>query len=238
MGELSDLGILDLIELLTRRQQTGRLTVKADGREAELYLAEGRIMLASTSDLTLRLGRMLIKLGIITTQQLLEALHGQAEGDRPRPLGAILLERGLVTEAQLARCVEEQCVEVLARVIAARQGMFLYTEGERPPRDLEAIPLAATEVLAAASERTERLRRLRSLLPAPTAPLVFNDRDPGALNNLAPEEAEVIKVMRSGVGSLAELAAHLALDEATLGSAVLSLRDRGAIFAAPSAKVG
>jgi len=132
-GELSDISIPDLVELFTKRQQTGKLTVKADGRAVDFYFAGGRITLASSTDLTLRLGRMLIKLEVITSQQLLDALHDQAESGRARPLGTILLSRGLVTEAQLSRCVEEQCVELLARVIAAHHGTFLYTEAAVAP---------------------------------------------------------------------------------------------------------
>ena len=85
-------------------------------------------------------------------------------------------------------------------------------------------------LLVEAEERTAKLRQLRALLPAPSAPLMFNDRDPGALNGISPDEAAVVRVLRAGAGSLAELTEQLPLDEATLGSAVLGLRDRGAIL--------
>ena len=230
MGELSDVSLPDLVDLFVKRRRTGKLTVKADGREVDLYIVDGALVLASTSDLTLRLGRMLIRLGIINNQQLLDALHEQTETPRPRSLGSILRSRGLVSPNQLACCVEEQCIEVLSRVVTAQHGVFLYTDGVVPPRKLETAPLDAARVLSEAAERTEQLRRLRTLLPAPTAPLLFDERQLPAADALTEEEREVIRVLRLGASSLGDLVDQLSLDEATLGAAVLSLSTRGVIL--------
>jgi len=238
MGELSDIGLPDLIDLLARRGQTGKLTVKADGQEIHLYLANARIMFASTTDLTLRLGRMLIKHGIISSQQLLDALHEQIERQPPRPLGTILLKRALVSEEQLGRCVRDQCVEILSRVVTAQHGMFLYVDGVQVPANLEVVELDVGDVLAEAWQRVERLQYLRNLLPAPSAPLMINERDPGAFNALHRDEQDVIRLMRGGAMSLMELSSQLSLDEMTLGSAILSLRDRGALLALAASESG
>jgi hypothetical protein len=233
MGELSDIGISDLIDLFSRRQQTGRLTIKADGRSVDLYLADGRLVLVTSSDLTLRLGRMLIRRGVINAQQLLDVLHQQAETGRPRPLGSILLSRGLVTEQDLARCIEEQSVEVMARVIAARHGIFHYLDGVAAPPHIELVPLQADRILQEATRRIEELHALRAELPAPTAPLFLAPGSTGSLDGLPEPQAGVAKMLRGGVGSLAELAESLPLDELTLGRAVLDLRDRGLLKAGP-----
>jgi len=231
MGELSDVSLTGLVGLFALDERTGKLTVKADGQEVHLYLAAGQLVHVTSSDLTLRLGRMLIRRGLLSSQQLLDALHEQALAPEPdgrgRPLGRLLVARGWVTEADLVRCVEEQCIEVLARVLVARDGVFLYVNGVTAPANLAIVPLDADHVLAEATRRTDELRVLRGLLPTPTAPLLVTPRIAEAMGELTAAEEQVAKILRGGAGSLAELAEKLPLDEITLGRTVLGLRDRG-----------
>lgn len=239
MGELSDVSLPSLVGLFGLDARTGKLTVKADGQEVHLYLDAGRLVLVTSSDLTLRLGRMLIRRGLLTSQQLLDALHEQAnapeQDGRSLPLGRILVARGWVTDGELARCVEEQCIEVLARVLAARDGVFLYVGGVTAPANLAIVSLDADHVLAEATRRTDELRALRGLLPTPTAPLLVTPWIAEEMGTLSEPEEQVAKVLRGGAGSLAELAEQLPLDEITLGRTVLALRDRGLLIAGTEA---
>src|SRR5215211_2627123 len=108
IGELTDIGVPDLITIFTRRERTGRLTIKAGGQEVFIYFDGGRLVQLTSTDLTLRLGRMLVRQGLLDAPRLLEALHAQAEGGGAKPIGELIAERGWVTEADLARCVEDQ----------------------------------------------------------------------------------------------------------------------------------
>src|SRR5215216_740410 len=126
MGELSDIGVSALLYLLALRLQTGKLSISTQGDEATLFLEKGQLSFVSSSNMGLRLGRMLIRLGYLHTEQLREGLQEQEGTSRGSGLGTILIERGLITEAELAKCVEEQCIEILARVIAADRGMFVF----------------------------------------------------------------------------------------------------------------
>ena len=75
IGELNDFGVVDLIDLLTRRKRSGRLAVKVAGQEVFLFFKRGALCHVTSTDITLRLGRMLVRQSIIDTTQLLEALH-------------------------------------------------------------------------------------------------------------------------------------------------------------------
>src|SRR5262245_8355714 len=90
IGELSDIGVADLIDIFSRRERTGRLTIKTGGQEVHLYFEAGRLALVSSTDITLRLGRMLIRQGLLDTPRLLEALHAQSESGNRKSLSAIL----------------------------------------------------------------------------------------------------------------------------------------------------
>jgi hypothetical protein len=237
IGELSDIGVADLIEILTRRQRTGRLTVKTGGQEVHLYFEDGRISLVSSTDITLRLGRMLIRQGLLDTPRLLEALHAQAESGDKKSLGAILIERDWVTEFNLARCIEEQSIDALARTVGNEPGLFVFEAGARRPAHVESSALDPEMLLQAAQERVQSLKLLRDQLPPDNVPLFLNRGtiELGRIaDEFAPPEAMVVGVLKSGAKSLAELKFQFALDELSLGVAVLTLMQRGLVVTAPA----
>lgn len=230
IGELTDIGVPDLIAIFSRRERTGRLTIKAGGQEVGIYFNHGRLVLVTSTDLTLRLGRMLVRQGLLDTPRLLEALHAQAESQGVKPIGAVIAERGWVTEADLARCVEDQSIEVLARVINDQTGLFIFDAGVLPSAPVEGVPLEPMELLRAARERVEALRLLRQQLPEPGTQFTLVHQLADAMaDDLASPEAMVVHALRSGSKSLPELSIHMALDELTLCVAMIGLRERGVV---------
>ena len=241
IGELNDFGLVDLIDLLTRRKRSGRLAVKVAGQEVFLYFERGTLCHVTSNDITLRLGRMLVRQSIIDTPQLLGALHLQAESDPKRPLGAILIERGWITESDLDRCLEDQSVEVLSRAMTDENGMFVFDAGLTPTWPPEARPLDALALLEYAQERSEALAVLRQRLPPTGAPLLMaagTFDDPSLAGSLSTPEAMVVGVLRTGPKSYRELSTHLALDELSLGVAVITLVASGTIVTAGSGSGG
>jgi hypothetical protein len=233
IGELSDIGVADLIDILTKRERTGRLSVKSGGQEVHLYFEGGRLVLISSTDITLRLGRMLIRQGLLDTPRLLEALHAQSESGNRKALGGILLERGWITQSDLARCIEEQSIEALARAVMDLPGLFVFDAGITRPAHIESSTLDPTTLLAAARERVNALILLRNQLPGDGVPIFLNPQTTGAkraTDELGPPEAMVVSVLRTGAKTYPELSFHLALDELTLGVAVLALLERGALL--------
>jgi len=237
IGELNDFGVVDLIDLLARRKRSGRLAIKVAGQEVVLFFDSGSLYHVTSDDLTLRLGRMLISLGIIATPQLLEALHLQAESEPKQPLGAILLERGWITEADLTRCLEDQSIEILSRAMTDANGMFVFDVGVSAAQPPGTKPLDALALLQHARERCDALVKLREQLPSPATPLFLAASalaDRSLADGLSAPEAMVVGLLRGGPKSLAELTSHLALDELSLGVAVVTLVVGGAIVTATS----
>jgi hypothetical protein len=230
IGELTDIGVPDLIAIFSRRQRTGRLTIKAGGQEVFIYFDGGRLVMVSSTDLTLRLGRMLVRQGLLDAQRLLEALHAQAESRGAKPIGALIVERGWVTEADLTRCVEDQSVEVMARVINDQTGLFIFDSGVTSPTSIDAIPLEPMELLRAARERVDALKLLRQQLPDPGTQFILSHHAADTMvDDLASPEAMVVHALRTGAKTLPELSLQMALDELTLCVTVIGLRERGII---------
>jgi Domain of unknown function (DUF4388) len=230
MGELGDIGVADLLYLLALRRQTGKLSISANGDEASLYLDKGLLSFVTSPTLSLRLGRMLLRLGYLDVEQLRQALREQETTGRGRGLGTILIERAWITEDELSHCVEEQCVEILARVIAADRGIFVYQRGATLPKRTENVPLNPERIVLEATRRTDELLTLKSLLPDPSAPLMLSPLVDGAADALGDAEVFVAAALHAGAVSLAEISSSLAMEEIVLWRTVIGMRERGLLL--------
>jgi hypothetical protein len=230
MGELSDIGVADLLYLLALRRQTGKLSISTQGDEAVLYLDKGQLSFISSTNMGLRLGRMLLRLGYLNADQLREALREQEATGRDQGLGTILIARGWITETELAHCVEEQCVEILARVIAADHGMFVYQRSAAPPKRTEIVPLNSDRILVEATRRTDELMALRGQLPDPSTPLMLSPRIDEVADKLSETEVFVAATLQAGAASLAEVAGSVVMEEPVLWRTIISLRERGLLL--------
>lgn len=235
MGDLTDFGVAGILHLLDLSRATGQLRIVADGDEAALSFERGRLVAVGSARLPLRLGRVLQQKGIIAPAQLHQALREQEASDHARPLGAILLDRGWITAVELTRCIEEQSIAVLARVMSAPRGTFTYHPGAVAPRAIATVTLDAGRILLDATKRADELGRLRDRFPHRYAPLAATVHVDVTVIPNTPAEERVLTALRAGAGSLAELEELLPVDETSLLRTLIEMRRRGLVVAGEAA---
>jgi hypothetical protein len=228
MGEISDIGAADLLYLLGLKQQNGRLAISTDGNEVVVSLSRGRLTSVTSSDPTLRLGRMLVRFGYLTPDGLRRVLQIQEQsgGD---PLGKVLFDRGILNQEELTRCVEEQCIEILSKVIAAETGIFVFTPGEAPPLSHNA-PLNADRIMLEATRRTDELLKLRTLLPDSETPLMIGPDLDALADTLSDAEVFVAATLQSTPATFTEIADRLSMEPTDLWSTIIGMRQRGLLI--------
>ena len=233
MGETEEIGVAELLSVLARRKHSGRLSITAEGEEVQIFLEHGKVILVSSSNHALRLGRVLVRLGMVSSQQLDAAIREQDLPGSGRPLGQILVDAGWITREQLATAAQEQCVEALTRVIIGKHGTFMFTRDAKPVTKQGLVALNTDRIVLEASRRADEMMTLRGLLPAPTAHLsVVRDKvETTADAEITQLERHVMMALNSGTGTLADLLQRVSVDEASLWRTVISLRDRGLIVA-------
>jgi hypothetical protein len=174
---------------------------------------------------------MLVRLGVLDSERLEEAVHEQEESGALLPLGEMLLQKGWVSRADLAHAAEEQCIEVLVRVIVAKQGTFMFSRDAAPRAATALVTLNTDGIVLEASRRADEMVTLRSLLPAENATLWLTHLGTGHLAGFTAQELRVLETLAQGVGTLAELARRLPGDDIALWRAVVGLRERGVLVA-------
>ena len=226
IGELSDFSVSDLMMVISQRKRSGRLVVKSGGSEVALYFDAGQLVRVTSEDIALRIGRMLVRQGLLDTPKLLEALQLQSEAEADVAIGEVLLARGWITADDLNRCLEEQSVEVLSWAMSVGPGVFTFDAGQTVRSANEITAMEPVALLKVAVERSDALAVLRDRLPDHLTPLFLNvpvATVPDLQRLLDPPEALVVGILRSGPRTYPEVLAMSALDELTLGAAVLTL---------------
>jgi hypothetical protein len=187
--------------------------------------------LVTSSNASLRLGRMLTRFGILSHEQLREALRIQEQEEPGTPLGALLLDRRLVTDMELAACVEEQCIEILARVIDAETGILVYHRDAPLPQGTEIVPLNADRIVMQASRRSDEMATLSAFLPERDAPFTLSPAVDNVAETLSDTEVYVAAALARGPASLAEIDGQLGIEQLTLWKTIIIMRRRGLIIA-------
>jgi hypothetical protein len=227
LGDISEIGVADLLYMLALRQQSGRLSVIADGQDISLLIDQGRMVHVTSSNSALRLGRTLIRMEFLTADRLRDALRRQEQLGGTKPLGSILIDDGYITEAELQLCVEEQCIEVLSHVISASSGNFVFHAGSRVPPGTEIVSLNSDRILLEAARRTDTLAALRGMLPEDSAPLMLSPDIDDNADTLTDTEVLVASALYDRPANLRGLSSSIPVDNATLWQTVIGMRARG-----------
>ncbi len=124
-GNLEDLSIVDVIQLIHTTRKTG--TLKVEGRKGDISIAfnDGFMVGASHYQQGARIGKILVEAGVITEEARNKALKIQAEaGDNRKPLIATLLENGLA-DSNAAYLALETLIELsIVEILTWKKGFF------------------------------------------------------------------------------------------------------------------
>src|SRR5215207_3583860 len=95
-GNLREAGLPDELQLLAMGQKSGCLSLTDRSSFGYIYFDRGRITYASIVNRRDRLGDLLVKGGVLTAEQLDQAIDQQSP-QRDRRLGDILVALGHIT---------------------------------------------------------------------------------------------------------------------------------------------
>ncbi len=230
-GPLKELGIHDVFQLLDLSRKTGTLRVVSDLRQnaGTVFFEEGVVVGAEIRSNSHPLGRLLVRAGRVSEQDLARARALQSTGDHRR-LGEILVAQGLVTQRDLLRYVRQQIEEVVFELVGWSEGYFAFDEGKQGDWPTEAETRIATgQLLMEAARRTDEWSRIEKqithlgLVPR-LAPVV----DPAVPLDLLPAEWEVLAVV-DGARSVRDLSTLLGRPEFEVSRTLFGLTTAGIV---------
>jgi hypothetical protein len=125
-GSLIDFGLADILQLIYFQKKTGILKLSGRGDKVSLSFSEGNVVSAESRkrDEENRLGKVLVKKGLITDHDLRAALAEQkAMGGR---LGDILIAKGRVTVDDIKTTLISQVTETVIQLFSWKEGTYEF----------------------------------------------------------------------------------------------------------------
>jgi hypothetical protein len=139
-GHIEDFPVIDIMQYIHASCKSGTLFFQNGELLGRLHFRDGQIIRATKPEMT-NLGDLLRGRGLITSDQLQEAIRIQQVAPRPQPLGRILEEMGVINHNMLREAIIAQFKEVIYDLVGWEEGSFRFElETENSPDDISATP--------------------------------------------------------------------------------------------------
>ncbi|BEH09792.1 MULTISPECIES: response regulator [Geobacter] len=124
VGNLEDLGLGEILQIVSLSRKSGVLRLNSRGRLGEIAFRQGKVIRASSSSFQESLGELLIRKGLIDLATLRGALALQEREGFQERLGLILIRQYGVAAAAIDEVVREQFEKVVYSLFAWVEGTF------------------------------------------------------------------------------------------------------------------
>jgi hypothetical protein len=211
-GDLSEMSAADACRELASRGVTGALAIVGPDGPGRVLFDEGALLAAVSPTPRARLGDRLVGAGLLEDAALTKALEAQARAPGRTRLGAMLVERELVSRDAVRLFVQEQLLDALFEVVGWRYGAFEFVEGR--PSDVPEVPLrlAVDDALVEVARRHREWAELSELIPDLESVPAFRTAASSASASLEPDEFAVLASI-DGDRSIRQLASDLGYGE-------------------------
>lgn len=125
-GNLEDLGLGEILQIVSLSRKTGVLSIHSRGREGTIIFRQGQVVRASSSTFQRNLGEVLIQRGVIDLAVLRKALASQQEQGFRERLGVILIRQFAVPREVIEDVVSEQIESIVFSLFAWVEGTFEF----------------------------------------------------------------------------------------------------------------
>lgn len=219
-----------VLDLLGFQRTSGKIQITNANESFSLFVHRGRILAATSSLRTLRLGHLLLQRGAVEPVFLHDVLYGRRSIPGGRALGAALVDEGAVTREDLIATVEEQIIEILARLIGLEDATAVMVADAPLPEGIEVAEFDTAALIAEANVRHAQraaIRAMQRLLPSPDTELKLSVQLALVSYLLSDSELLVALQLDRGAMTLDRLSSLIPLDPMGLKRAVITLTERG-----------
>ncbi|MBW3619853.1 MAG: DUF4388 domain-containing protein [Actinobacteria bacterium] len=210
-GDLSETTVADLCRGLSAAGATGAVEVGGHAADARIFFRSGDVYWALSPTPRARLGDRLVNAGLLSQEQLDEALEAQRGSAERTKLGALLVERGLVSRDAIRVFVQEQILDALFEVMGWHQGTYVFNPGEVADEKLP-IDIPVDQVLVEVSRRQSEWDQIQEAIPDLDMIPDFVTGGSSANAALEPDEFTVLANVDGG-RSIRDLAEDLGYSE-------------------------
>jgi hypothetical protein len=153
-GNVRDVPLPLILQILQQVNATGTLTVRSSGVEKRIHFKNGQIIFASSTEGNDRLGEMLVKAGLLSRENLEAALKLFHKNAGLKKFGAILVENGFVSPKNLFAGLKTQVKDIIYSLFLWDDAEYRFGEGLPP--DVIQLQINIPELITEIIERIKR----------------------------------------------------------------------------------
>ena len=127
-GDIKAQEVPSALDMLSKAQATGTLTISGESADACVAFERGRILYATSTSVP-RLGEILLEQEFLSMAELDAALWVQRQDTEWKSMGTVFCDVNLVTHEIVEAALEAQITRVLGEVFAWTRGTFRFKEG-------------------------------------------------------------------------------------------------------------
>jgi hypothetical protein len=147
-GTLKDFSLADIFQLIGLQRKTGVLTLRGKDDTVTVTFLDGKVVGADSLNKRLenRLGTVLVKTGMLSSDQLARALEIQKE--TLQRLGFILTHYGIISPESLRSAIQLQILQVVYRLFRWKDGDYHFSQETTIEYDRDNVqPITAESIL-------------------------------------------------------------------------------------------
>ncbi|MEE8218292.1 MAG: DUF4388 domain-containing protein [Vicinamibacteria bacterium] len=222
-SDLQTMGLPDVLQWIAAGRKTGALHVERTSVQKRIIVHDGNIFSSWSNDPRESLGQFLIRLNLVSEEQLFRALLAQEEENEL--IGSIFLADGVLTESELKRALKAKAEETLYDLFLWPSGPFEFKEGEVPPDIRITYETPVTPVILEGIRRVDEWKRIREVFPGMEASFTVID-SPSA--SLAEREQRALQLAADGK-TIAEMSLEIRCSEFETAALLFDLHTRGLV---------
>jgi CheY-like chemotaxis protein len=126
VGNLADLGLGEILQIVSLSRKSGVLTLQSRGRQGVVVFRFGQVIRATSSTIKYYLGEELLKRKVVDQECLNKALQVQQTGAYRERLGTILIQKFSIPVEKIESVVREQIERVVYSFFSWDEGNFEF----------------------------------------------------------------------------------------------------------------
>ena len=131
VGNLEELGLGEILQIVSLSSKTGILSLHSKGRDASIYFCQGLVVRASSSTFQQSLGEVLIQRGVIDLAILRKSLAFQQEEGFQDRLGTILINNFGISYEVVEEVVRDQIENVVFTLFSWQEGSYEFIASDQ-----------------------------------------------------------------------------------------------------------
>jgi hypothetical protein len=125
-GKLEEGTLSGLLQMLSIKRRSGKLSLSTRDTHGLVLLQEGKIIYTASNSAREAIGNILIRHSLVDDGTLMKALEQQHFSGREKRLGTILVEIGAISQENLENVLREQTVGIIRELLGWHEGFFTF----------------------------------------------------------------------------------------------------------------